>query len=172
MELKLETPTVIYKESYLHGLQEFQNEGLEWAKAIDFAAAVENFEEFVNSQNSKMTDWTKETPVRATELWAIVNSQFVGRLSIRHELNASLRQFGGHIGYDTRPSFRQRGIASEMLRLSLPIAKSLGIMSALLTCNDDNLASIKVIEKNGGKLQETKPQYEGGPMKRYYWIKL
>ncbi len=106
-------------------------------------------------------------------LWAIINDEYVGRISIRHELNFTLRIImGGHIGYDTRPSFRGRGIASEMLRLALPFAKELGIKEALLTCNDDNLASIRVIEKNRGELRETKAQSPIGSAKRYYWIKL
>ncbi len=51
-------------------------------------------------------------------------------------------------------------------------AREFGISEVLLTCNDDNLHSIRVIEKNGGVLKDRKLQYEGGPMKRYYWIQL
>jgi predicted acetyltransferase len=57
---------------------------------------------------------------------------------------------GGHIGYDVRPSMRRRGYATAMLREALPIAKSLGIDPALITCRQDNVASRKVIEANGG----------------------
>ena len=52
---------------------------------------------------------------------------FVGRLSILHELNDALRVEGGHIGYDTVPSFRGRGVATEMLRQALPVARALGL---------------------------------------------
>ena len=59
---------------------------------------------------------------------------------------------GGHIGYDVRPSVRRRGYATLMLRLSLPVAHQLGIDPALITCDDTNVGSRRVIEANGGRL--------------------
>jgi hypothetical protein len=41
-----------------------------------------------------------------------------------------------------------------MLAAALPVARSLGIDRALLTCDEDNLASRKVIEANGGVLED------------------
>ena len=40
------------------------------------------------------------------------------------------------------------GHATAMLAAALPVARSLGIDPALLTCDDDNIASRKVIEAN------------------------
>ena len=105
-------------------------------------------------------------------MWAVADEQFVGRISIHHELNDALRVVGGHIGYDTVPSFRGRGVASEMLRLALPVARALGLPSVLLTCDDTNAASIRVIERNGGSLLETRARGADRPSKRYYWIAL
>jgi predicted acetyltransferase len=102
----------------------------------------------------------------------VTGDQFVGRISILHELNDALRVEGGHIGYDTVPSFRGRGIATEMLRQALPLAFALGLTSVLLTCDDTNAASIRVIERNGGSLRETKAIHPDRPLKRYYWITL
>jgi ribosomal-protein-alanine N-acetyltransferase len=172
LEVKLVKPSVEFKESYLAGLKEFQDEGLPWVMDIDPNELSKNFEKFVQKENSKMTLWTEAPPVPQTELWGIVASEYVGRIAIRHRLNEILKIMGGHIGYDTRPSYRGRGIANSMLKQALPIAKALGITEALLTCNDDNLASIRIIEKNGGELKERKLQLPNGPMKRYYWIKL
>jgi predicted acetyltransferase len=61
---------------------------------------------------------------------------------------------GGHIGYDVRPSARRRGHATAMLRAALPVARGLGIESALVTCDEDNVASRKVIEANGGVFED------------------
>jgi predicted acetyltransferase len=36
----------------------------------------------------------------------------------------------------------------------LPIAHSLGVDPALITCDDDNVGSRKVIEANGGVLED------------------
>jgi len=51
-----------------------------------------------------------------------------------------------------RPSVRRRGYATLMLRLSLPVAHQLGIDPALITCDDTNVGSRRVIEANGGRL--------------------
>ena len=170
--LTLIRPSIEFKESFLAGLAEFQKEGLSWWMERDALAISQDFADFVAKENSKMTLWSKAPPVHESVYWAILGGEFVGVISIRHELNEDLRIMGGHIGYDTRPSFRGRGVASEMLRQALPIARSLGIKEALLTCSDTNAPSIRVIEKNGGQLRERKLQYSGGHMKRYYWIKL
>lgn len=172
MEIVLVKPSVEFKETYLAGLIEFQSEGLPWVMDIDAKKLDMDFKSFVETENSKMTLWTKDNPVKQTELWAISGKDYVGRIAIRHKLNDDLKIMGGHIGYDTRPSYRGRGVGSAMLKQALPIAKSLGLSEVMLTCNDDNLASIRIIEKNGGELRERKLQTSEGPMKRYYWIKL
>lgn len=170
--MRLVKPTVDLKESYLEALEEFQREGLAWVMDLKIDELRRDFPGFVASELRKKTLWTKDTPVDETELWAVKDAVFVGRVSIRHRLNTDLLTMGGHIGYDTRPSYRGQGIASAMLKMALPIAKRIGISSALLTCNETNVHSIRVIEKNGGVLVETKPQFEGGPLKRYYRIPL
>jgi predicted acetyltransferase len=92
--------------------------------------------------------------VPTTQLWWVSGTTYLGRLSIRHTLTGWLRQYGGHIGYGVRPSARCQGHASAMLAASLPAAKRLGIDPALLTCDDTNLASRKVIEACGGRLED------------------
>ena len=106
--------------------------------------------------------------VRADFYVAVENGEIVGRSSIRHELNDWLFQFGGHIGYAVRPGFRLKGFATQILGLSLQRAKQLGINRVLMTCNDDNLGSIKVIEKHGGEL-ENRVESDGKFLRRY-WI--
>jgi predicted acetyltransferase len=69
-------------------------------------------------------------------------------------MTAQLCEVGGHIGYDVRPSARRRGHATAMLRAALPVGRSLGIESALVTCDVDNVASRKVIGRNGGLLED------------------
>jgi predicted acetyltransferase len=168
--LKLVKPTAQYKQTFLEGLIEFQQEKLAWIMDLNTDDLKNDFQKFVDGELTKKTLWTAPPYVDETELWAILGETYVGRVSIRHELNDTLRIMGGHIGYDTRPSFRGRGIASLMLKIALTIAYGMGITEALITCNDDNLPSIRVIEKNGGVLKEIKLQSPNGPLKRYYWI--
>lgn len=102
--------------------------------------------------------------VPATTLWWVSGEEFLGRLAIRHRLNADLLTQGGHIGYDVRPGARRRGHATAMLRAALPLAASLGIAAALLTCDETNLGSRRVIEANGGRYQDSVG------IKRRYWV--
>jgi predicted acetyltransferase len=89
--------------------------------------------------------------VPMTTLWWAEGERLLGRLAIRHRLTPALEEAGGHIGYDVRPSARRQGHATAMLAAALPIARSLGIIEALLTCDDTNTASQRVIEANGGR---------------------
>ena len=171
MKIQLVSPAERYRESFFRAMHEFQREGLPWWIGGDLELAEQDFAAFVAK---KLADATRrsETVVPKTHLWAIADEQFVGRISIHHELSDALRISGGHIGYDTVPSVRGRGVATEMLRQVLPVARGLGLREVLLTCDDTNTASIRVIENNGGALRETRALAPSRPLKRYYWIAL
>jgi predicted acetyltransferase len=99
-----------------------------------------------------------------TELWWVAEEEFLGRIGIRHRLTPMLREVGGHIGYDVRPSARRQGHATAMLREALPVARALGIDPALITCDVDNIGSRTVIERNGGRLEDQR----GGKLR--FWV--
>jgi predicted acetyltransferase len=104
-------------------------------------------------------------------LFAFVGPRIVGRVSIRHSLNAFLERVGGHIGYAVVPEFRRRGYATAILHLSLQIAGGkLGLSRVLLTCDDDNIGSIRTIENNGGILENIVTGSDLDKPKRRYWI--
>lgn len=107
--------------------------------------------------------------VPATFFIAEVDGQLVGRASIRHELNTYLFNYGGHIGYGVRPEYRGRGYATEILRQSLIYIRELGVSEVLMTCFDENIASARVIESQGGSLENV-VELEGKPLRRY-WIR-
>jgi len=171
MDLKIIRPHIAFKTSFLEGLRQFQAEGLPWFQSMNYDWIEENFEEYIEGELSSATS-RAEGLVPETKFWGIFKDEYAGKISIRHELNDSLRVMGGHIGYDTVPSFRGRGIGSQMLSLVLPEAKSLGLKRVLLTCDDNNFPSIRIIEKNGGKLERKAVLDPGKPLKRYYWIEL
>jgi predicted acetyltransferase len=95
-------------------------------------------------------------------LWAI---------QIRHMLwNDRLREWGGHIWYGIRPSERRKWYATEMLKLTLPEAKKPWLDRVMLGCFDDNIGSVRTIEKNGGVFERYAEH--DGKRSRIYWITL
>lgn len=110
--------------------------------------------------------------VPETFLLAFAERELVGRVSIRHTLNDFLLQVGGHIGYGVRPAFRRRGYATAILRQALVVVRDLGVDKALVTCDDDNVASARTIERCGGVLHNVVEPPASGPAKRRYWIGL
>ena len=98
--------------------------------------------------------------------WVTEDDAVIGFLMLRRELNDFLRVYGGHIGYSIRPSYRRRGHASRALALALDRARELGLDRVLITCDEDNVASARTIESQGGVYESTVD------VKRRYWIDL
>lgn len=94
--------------------------------------------------------------------------KLVGISDIRLGTNDCIQTFAGQIGYSVRPSQRKRGYASEILKLTLIEAAKCGLSKILITCNEPNIASAKVIEKNGGVLEKIIPHPGFSDVKRYY----
>ncbi len=104
--------------------------------------------------------------VPQTTYWFKRDAHPVGIIKLRHELNDSLRRQGGHIGYSIRPSERCKGYGKLMLEAVLIPARHLGLETVLLTVFNSNLASRKVVEGCGGRLERS----DKGIC--YYWIDL
>ena len=113
--------------------------------------------------------------VPATSFWLIDNDRFIGEISIRHELTPALLKYGGHIGYEVRWSETRKGYGTKMLAMVLPYCRdNLRLEKVLITCDDDNIGSQKIIEKNGGILQDKVLNHldRGTVLTRRYWIEL
>ncbi|MGN1405499.1 MAG: GNAT family N-acetyltransferase, partial [Erysipelotrichaceae bacterium] len=98
----------------------------------------------------------KENRVGAHFYWLVDDERdyFIGEVSIRHRLNESLERYGGHIGYGIRCSEWNKGYGTLLLKYALEKAFELGLDSILITCDDDNIGSYRVMEKNGFKLRD------------------
>lgn len=168
--MELIEPTMAYEDSFREALEEFEanNIGGFWkieGKPItDVADYIERTKQFSQGLNLPK-EW-----VPWSTYWLIDNHIFVGHVSIRHQLNDFLKRVGGHIGYAVRPSQQARGYGSTILKLALPRARELGMTKILITCDEANIASRKIIEKNGGVFYQ-KLQVDGKPV-LHYWIDL
>ena len=102
-----------------------------------------------------------KVPAHLFLLVAKSTGRILGAIQIRHRINHPMLQaWGGHIGYGIRPGERGKGHGNQILRLALPEAKKIGIPSLLVSCDEDNIASAKVIEKNGGRFDGMVPTEE------------
>lgn len=110
--------------------------------------------------------------VPQTSYWLIDDRVIHGLIRLRHRLTASLMEEGGNVGYVIRPSSRRRGFGTEILRLGLIEAAELGLKEVLITCDDDNLGSIRIIERNGGREYTTGISQTSAKPIRRYWIEV
>ena len=167
--IHLVKPSSKYKDSFLEALDEYKAENREYYVKLNKENLQNNFDSYISSLNNQTNG--KNLPkgyVPHSTYWIIdQNNTFLGRLDIRHKLTENLILDGGHIGYDIRPSARNKGYATEALNLSKEKAKLLGLNKIILTCDEENIASQKVIEKNRGTL-EKKYILPSGQKKRRY----
>lgn len=114
--------------------------------------------------------------VGSTTFWLVDDEQqrFLGQIDIRHELTERLLRYGGHIGYAVRLGEWNKSYGTLMLQMALPHAKALGIERCLITCDDDNPGSARVMEKNGFILGDKIDNVIDGQaiVTRRYWKNL
>ena len=140
--------------SYLECIEEMRAHGEHiWEPMVP--TANEDAPAFVARLVRAETSVVPPLVTKTTTYWATISGTVVGRGALRHELTQELAEFGGHISYEVRPSYRRKGVATEMLRQILLTAKAREIGTLLLTCAPTNVASDKTIRANGGHLEKT-----------------
>jgi predicted acetyltransferase len=158
-------PSARYRESYLEALVEYHAKGRYLERsAATFDADVAHL--------LAMSDPAQVEPgfVPQTTFWLVDGETFLGRLSLRHHLNDALRWSARHIGYEIRPTRRGQGLGTRILALGLEKARAMGLPRVLLTVHSDNTRSIRVIEANGGVLEDEIPLAGTDLAERRYWI--
>ena len=143
-ELILPTPAV--RKSFLAGERDLAREKGDHPDWLPAAKA--DFTSFAAARAVTQLLW--DVPV--TELWYADGTVYLGTVMIRHELTPALRVDGGHIGYHVVPRHRRRGHATAMLAGACVICRDRGLTEVLVTCDETNIGSRRVIESNGGKL--------------------
>jgi len=159
-ELSLEDDQKVY--DMLQDIESEENGFHNSAKGLTFR----EFKDFLIA-NKRMSEGMnlKEGYVPQTIYWLWVDDKPVGMAKLRHYLNENLREKGGHAAYAVRKSERGKGYGKFILKELISKAKEMDIEDLLLTVDDVNIPSRKVIEANGGELEKIK---DG---ECYYWIK-
>lgn len=162
----LVVPSEKYLKSYREAFDEYQARGISTYGMTD-AGSVDIFEKYANYRLERNL---KPDRVGSDYYWLVDDERdyFIGEITIRHRLNDSLAIRGGHIGYVIRCSEWGKGYGTFMLKLALEKAKEMGLDKVLITCNEANIASARVMEKNGCIYAGTVECDDGSRTKRYW----
>ena len=76
----------------------------------------------------------------------------VGEIGIRTTLNDFWINKGSQIFYKISKKYRNKGYGNTMLKLALEECKKMNMNQVRINCDDKNIPSRIIIEKNGGKL--------------------
>ena len=156
-DIQLIAPDIRYKDSFAEAL--YEGLDAEPAEPVDILLARHDFHAYM----AKRQDLSRPVVlpggihirrVPQIDLWLVKGDTFIGRSSLRPKLNSALKKRGGNLGYAIRSSERCKGYGRLILELTLLRAKELGLEKILITCHDENLGSIRIIESAGGVLAE------------------
>ena len=168
--LTLVEPSLTYKEPCLDAVREFYAAGEYSVDAEQLGAKFEELIARLAAAKDPVNTPPGELPYE--DFWLMDGEEWIGKLTLRTTMNAKYLHASGHIGYEIRPSRRRQGYGTALLRMGLEKARERGLDRVLLTCDETNLASRKVIENNGGQL-ENAVQVDGQTvLKMRYWINL
>ena len=172
--LRLTAPSASFHQSWLEAKREWPDghqdgsgirPGDRFDTAEDFQAWIQRL-----SMSADPALLLGGVQVTASRFWIVEEDSYLGAIELRHVLTPVMVEAVGHIGYNVRPTARGRGIATWALKAVLPHAHSAGLSRVLLTCDEQNLASARTIEGNGGVLEDVRDTELG--RKRRYWIEL
>lgn len=170
MELQLVLPNKQYLSSYIDAIREYEENHV---KTYSFSnpSQYDIFEKF---DLYRLGENLPQNRIQQTTYWLVLQDEFIGEIAIRHQLNDTLLKRGGNIGYGIRYSKWNQGYGTKMLELALQEVRKMGMKRVLITCNDHNYGSAKVIENNGGILENViENDVEGEKIKtKRYWIDL
>ncbi len=162
--------------SYADEIIKYKEESLKESPIINGSAGLDRFSSieiwFEELKKRSNEDTVPEGLVPSSTYLGVreKDNYIVGMIDIRHYLNEYLTQVGGHIGYGVRKTERNKGYAKQMLKLALEKCKELKIKKVLITCDEDNIASEKVILSANAKLEDIRNV--DGENKKRFWIDL
>jgi predicted acetyltransferase len=157
--------------SFRRAIEEFERETPPWQFAFGFDGSLPFSDYLALLDGYSRGVGVPDHFVPNTYFVGVVDETIVGRLSLRHTLNESLARIGGHIGYGVIPSQRKKGYATAMVRQVIPFCRRIGIAEALISCDEENMGSRKVVETCGGIFEANVQCPDSGLLMRRYWLK-
>lgn len=173
--LTLVRPSTEFEAEYQAMVAEFLATHEPWFNNFELAQA--DFPAFVRELEDEARGvGLPEDVVPQQTFWLVKHradgNEVVAEVRLRPRLTPPFERHNGHIGYNTRPSQRGRGYATAALALVLAEARRQGLARVMLTVEGDNPASVRVIEKNGGALEQRWTDPASGETRSCFWIPL
>lgn len=153
--MKLVLPNKKYQKSYIELITSAKIKGDSEELGNSLLKKNESFDEMIKRlKDRRIGKNINKRDVPATVYWIIENNEVVGTMDLRHILNKDYSERLGHIAYYIKPEMRNNGYATKALKLALNKYYHKFINKVLITCYEDNIASIKVIINNNGILKD------------------
>ena len=168
--MRLVYPSEKYLNSYREFFNEYKSNNIVTYKLDD----PDEVDVIKKSNDRRHGKNIKPNRVPKTTYWLVDRCEVVGQVVVRHKLNNDLLSYGGHISYCVKFGMWGNGVGTKMLAKALKKAREIGLDRVLITCDNDNFGSAKVIEKNGGVFENIVDNIiDEKPIKtKRYWINL
>lgn len=162
--MELIEPSSDYLDSFLSALCEYHLQGIHLpitASALknDFASYAELF---------RACEIAAVQDVPKSLFWLVDGQEYLGELTILHELGYWAFEFGGQIGYRLRPSSQGKGLGKTILRLGLEKAAAADYKRVLALTDQQNVKSIIILQKAGAVLDSAIIRQSGTTLR--YWV--
>lgn len=167
------------KPQYYDSISSYRKELLDCGSHFDGCSQLENYDDIekwhLNCNLFENVDTVPPGYSLGFQYLYLCDDEVIGMVNLRPfaESHPYLSLYGGHIGYNIRPSRRKQGIGSMMLRDFLLIClNDYHLDKVLITCYKDNEGSRRIILNNGGKYEKDIYYPADNTYLERYWISL
>jgi predicted acetyltransferase len=170
-QIHLSEPTNGLKQAFLEMAADFESAGERYSQ---YDLARRDFKRYLTKLEDQRLGRDLGPGIVPMDTYWLARSRktVLGQSHLRRRLTPALKVEGGHIGYAIRPSERRKGYGTLILALTMEKAQAMGLSRVMVTCDRDNIASARIIEKNGGKLTGQSISPRSGKAVLQYWIDL
>ena len=160
MAARLVVPSILLADAFMRFVDEVRTAEADFPSVAQLRTAdLSSYVERLEGMRTGSIETKAGVPL--STFWLLDDaSEVVGVGTLRHRLTPALQEFGGHSGYAVRPSERGRGYGTAILSAMLERTRPLAIARVVLTCDAANVASWRVMERCGGRLDA---EYDHAP---------
>lgn len=173
-ELKLLEPTTEYLEQIVSYKQEFLENGdcMDGTSNLGLFDNMEDWFQFIHTISNRAFCSSDLITGMQYICVRVKDNKVVGMLCIRDKLDEFSARYIGNIGYSIRKSEREKGYATQQLKLALGLCRKRGMDRVLITCNKENIASVKTILANGGVLENEIIDSDTHMVVQRFWVSV